>query len=218
MNDHYNYYSAGGSADTSIKRNVAIGMIAIIVLLALSIGMFFAPPARADDMKPASCFIGASVGTAASANRIDSTVRLDIGGTAPLLSAELGCKLMPTASMSILGIVRADLQRLGVATDTTTISSRSRYMAVLAPVINLNSAMDIYAGPLVSMSQISVKDWRNTNVTGYGLAAGLDFDIGKTGFRGFVEYDWISSRSYDAAGSIVKPNESLFRIGGRFGF
>lgn len=207
----------------STNRRMAIltGAVIALALFGLSLLMFTATPTRADDL-PAfpklSCFVGASVGTAASATKADNgTVKIDIGGSAPLLSGEVGCYL-PVGSISAIAKIRADLQRLAGDAGGTTLQSNFRYTALIGPSIAINPSVNIYGGPMLVLSKMSIKDVQANTISGYGLGAGVDMDIGKSGLRGFAEYNYLSYRGYDAAGTTVKPAESLLLVGIRFGF
>lgn len=220
MNDPNRDYSAGDSSDTAIKRNVAICMIGVIVLLALSVMMFFMPTARADDMPKLAlnCFVGGSVGTAASANKLsDGVVHLDVGGTGALLSGEVGCYL-PVGSLNAIALIRADLQKLASSAIGSTATSDARYMALIGPSIAINTSTNVYGGPLLVLSKVSWKDIQSNTITGYGVGAGVDMDIGKSGLRAFAEYNWITYKSYAVSDITSNPNESIARVGIRLGF
>lgn len=198
--------------------NMKIGLISAGLWLLVGLCFLAGYPAKADEPLPKlNCFIGASAGTAAMASKVDSVVRIDVGGTAPLLSGEVGCKV-PVGAMSAMAILRADLQRLSGSAEGATLTSNARYMGILAASVNINPSMDVYVGPALVMSRFSIKDWQSTNVTGYGAVAGLEFDVGKGPFKAFAEYNWIGFRSYDASGATVKPSESVARVGLRMGF
>ena len=91
-------------------------------------------------------------------------------------------------------------------------------MGILAAALAINQNTDVYLGPALVMSKFSIKDWQSTNVTGYGAVAGIETTLFATGLKGFLEYNFISFRPYDATGATVRPNESIARAGIRFGF
>jgi opacity protein-like surface antigen len=89
-------------------------------------------------------------------------------------------------------------------------------MAAATMGYQLNPNAGIYGLAGLSGSRIEVPSLASASTLSLVLGAGVNLDIGQTGWSAFAEYNRIQARGVDLGGVNVKADENLVRAGVRF--
>lgn len=169
---------------------------------------------------PAACFVGASVGAAASTSRLDDgTARIDLGAQAPMIGPEVGCAFAVEGLKITPGfLARYDITNLRATVDTNSLRSPGRWMVAPTIGFQLNPNAGIYGLLGVTGAKLEIPDLASASTFGLVLGGGVNLDIGQKGWSAFAEYNHIRSRGKDLGGVSALTSENVARLGLRYRF